>query len=72
MVRNDLTEDGEPFGCFVTAIENGEDKALHVPSGECLKWAYRKWTLLNTAEKILATTLGMLRPKRHVRRPDPD
>jgi hypothetical protein len=70
MVRNDLTEDGERFGYFVTEIENGQDRSLHVPHGECLKWAYRRWTLLNTAEKVLATIPGMLRPVRHERQPD--
>ena len=27
MVRNDLTEDGEAFGCFVTEIKNGQDRS---------------------------------------------
>lgn len=69
-IQIDLTEDGEPYGSFVTEIENGENKSVHVPRGECLKWAYRQWTLLNTAEKILATIPGMLRPVRHERRPE--
>lgn len=70
VIQVDLTEDGDPYGGFVTEIENGGDKSVHIPHGECLKWAFRSWTLLNTAEKILATIPGKLRPIRHQRRPD--
>lgn len=69
-IQMNLAEDGEPYGSFVTQVESGKDQSLHIPYGECLKWAYRKWTLLNSAEKILATIPGMLRPVRHDRRPD--
>lgn len=71
-VRIDLIDDGEPYGSFTTQVVNGNvnGKSLHIPFGECLKWAYRSWTLLNKAEKSLATIPGMLRPIRHERRPD--
>jgi hypothetical protein len=71
-VRMDLTEEREPFGGFVTEIEDGQDKSLHIPYEECLKWAYRKWTTQNTPEKILSMIPGMLRPVRHQRQSPPD
>jgi hypothetical protein len=67
IVRNDLKENGEAFGGFVTEIKNGnvDSDCHHIPHGECLKWAYRKWTLGNTPEKILCMIPGMLRPRKH-------
>ena len=51
MVRNDLNEDGELFGCFVTEIENGEDRSLPRSSGRVPKMGVPKMDASQYGEK---------------------
>jgi hypothetical protein len=51
----------EPHGGFITEIEGGNVKSLHVPKGECVKWIEGSWAG-NLYEKVLATIPGMPEP----------
>jgi hypothetical protein len=57
-----VTLSRKPYGSFVTEVEPGGVKSLHVPAGECVKWMSGSWSGNHLYEKMLATIPGMPGP----------
>jgi|ERR1035438_1164056 hypothetical protein len=68
IVEMDLTVERQPHGGFRTEIARGQKLSLHVPHGQCSRWAYKAWSRDNLPEQIIATIPGMLRPVRYPRK----